>query len=66
MFACGLIVVCLVCRNKTAINVYYVNIVPLTAMPTTTTSAEHESDSEDLDYVPEGGDHGMTCSRLLF
>ena len=40
--------------------VYYVNILPLTAMPTTTTSAEHESDSEDLDYVPEGENHGMT------
>ncbi|KAF8271826.1 hypothetical protein EI94DRAFT_1656862 [Lactarius quietus] len=26
-------------------------------MPTTT-SAEHESDSEDLDYAPEGEDHG--------
>ncbi|KAH9040548.1 hypothetical protein EDB84DRAFT_1476126, partial [Lactarius hengduanensis] len=26
-------------------------------MPPTPTTAQHESDSEDLDYVPEGGDH---------
>jgi hypothetical protein len=45
-----------------AINVYYVNTLPLTVMPTTT-SAKQESDSEDLDYVPE--DHGMTCCRTL-
>jgi hypothetical protein len=31
-------------------------------MPTTT-SAKQESDSEDLDYVPE--DHGMTSSRTM-
>lgn len=44
-----------------ATNVYYVNILPLTAMPTT--PAKQESDSEDLDYVPE--DHGMACYRIL-
>ena len=30
------------------------------------TSAQHESDSDDLDYVPGDEDHGMAFSRVLF